>query len=180
MKGCFRFTLLLLLLFSSSLLYANELIVNFGGGKQPGTSQYNRTFGLDYSFYRKIRSYRQHFLLGVSVTHMTTDAATNQTVNAISLYPQLNLYPRDKSWGQPYFFVRALAPSYLSSNQLGAREQEHNFAFQAQVGFGAYLHFQDKQDAIISVSFKHFSNANIFSKNDGFDFPFVLSFGTKF
>ena len=111
---------------------------------------------------------------------MTTDAATNQTVNAISFYPQLNLYPRSQSWGQPYYFFRALAPSYMSSNQLGEREQEHNFAFQAQVGFGAYLHFQDKKDVIISVSFKHFSNANIFSKNDGYDFPFVLSLGTRF
>ena len=169
-----------MLLGSGSLTHADEIIINFGGGKQPDTSQYNKTFGLDYSFYRKIRSYRQHFLLGVSVTHMTTDAATNKTVNAISLYPQINLYPRKLDWGQPFFFVRALAPTYISSNQLGEREQEHHFAFQAQVGFGAYLNYQDTSDIIVSISFKHFSNANIFSENDGFDFPFVLSLGTRF
>ncbi len=179
-KDWFRFTLLLFLLLPDSPVYADELIVNFGGGNQLDTSQHNKTFGLDYSFYRKVRSYRQHFLLGVSVTHMTTDATANQTVNSISLYPQINLYPRSQDWGQPFFFVRALGPSYISSNRLGEREQKHHFSFQAQVGYGAYLHFQDKRNAIISVSFKHFSNANIFSGNDGFDFPFVLSLGTSF
>jgi len=169
-----------MLLFSDSPLYADELIVNFGGGKQFGASQYNKTYGLDYSFYRKIRSYRQHFLLGVSITRMVTDAATNKTVDAISIYPQVNLYPKKQSWGQPFFFVRALAPSYISSNQLGERKQEHNFAFQAQVGFGAYFNYPDKRDSFVTLSFKHFSNANIFSENDGFDFPVVLSAGIMF
>ena len=180
MKNRFRLTLSIILLCSSPLTQADEVIISFGGGKQPDASQNNKTFGLDYSFYRKIRSYRQHFLLGVSVTHMTTDTATNKTVNAISFYPQLNLYPRKLDWGQPFFFVRALAPTYISSNQLGEREQEHHFAFQAQVGFGAYLNFQDTRGIIVSISFKHFSNANIFSENDGFDFPVVLSLGTRF
>jgi len=179
-KHCFLPVLAAILLFASPLLFADEITVNFGGGKQQSTSQYNKTFGLDYSFYRKIRSYRQHFLLGMSVTRMTTDAATNKTVTAISFYPQINLYPRRQSWGQPFFFVRALGPSYISSNQLGARKQEHNFAFQAQVGFGAYLNYKEKRDAIVSVSFKHFSNADLFSNNDGFDFPIVLSAGVRF
>lgn len=180
MKGCFKFALSIFLWLWGSPLYADEVIINFGGGKQFHTSQNNKTFGLDYSFYRKIRSYRQHFLLGVGVTHMATDADTNKTVNAISFYPQLNLYPRKLNWGQPFFFVRALAPTYISSNQLGEREQEHHFAFQAQVGFGAYLNFQDTREIIVSISFKHFSNANIFSDNDGFDFPVVLSAGLRF
>jgi len=180
MKNRLILLLFLSLSFSGSCLYADEVIVNFGGGKQHSTSQYNKIFGLDYSFYRKIRSHRQHFLLGVSVTRMTTDAATNKTVDAISLYPQINLYPRRQSWGQPFFFVRALGPSYISSNQLGARKQEHNFAFQAQVGFGAYLNYKDKRDGIITLSFKHFSNANIFNDNEGFDFPIVLSAGIRF
>jgi hypothetical protein len=180
MRNWFILTLPIILLCSSPPSQADEVIVNYGGGKLFHTSQTNKTFGLDYSFYRKIRSYRQHFLLGVSVTHMTTDTATNKTVNAISFYPQINLYPRKLNWGQPFFFVRALAPTYISSNQLGEREQEHHFSFQAQVGFGAYLNYQDTRDIIVSISFKHFSNANIFSENDGFDFPVVLSAGLRF
>lgn len=179
-KKLARLLLLAILSASHSGLYADELLVNFGGGNQPDASQTNKTFGVDYSFYRFVRSQRQHILLGISLTHMTTDAEQNTEVNAISIYPQLNLYPRAQSWGQPFFFVRALAPSYMSSNELGSRKQDHHFSFQAQVGFGAYLKYHEEADLLLSISYKHFSNANIFDDNDGFDFPVVISLGTRF
>lgn len=180
MKHLVQSTLTILLLCVSLLLHADELIVNAGGGKQYGASQHNRTFGLDYSFYRKVRSNRQHLLLGLSLTRMSTDVPGSKTILAISLYPQLNLYSKRQSWGQPFFFVRALGPSYISSNQLGARKQKNHFAFQAQVGIGAYLNYQEKKQGIIMLSFKHFSNAGIFNVNEGFNFPVVLSIGAKF
>ncbi len=33
---------------------------------------------------------------------------------------------------------------------------------------------------MLQVSFKHFSNANWFSDNDGIDIPFVLTFGYSY
>mgnify|MGYP000334921195 CR=1 FL=1 len=180
MKYFFQPMLTILLLCMSPLLYADELIVNAGGGKQYGASQHNRTFGLDYSFYRKVRSHRQHLLLGLSLTRMSANTPGSGSILAISLYPQLNLYPKRQSWGQPFFFVRALGPSYISSNKLGTRNQKNHFAFQAQVGVGAYLNYQEKRDGIVMLSFKHFSNAGIFNVNEGFNLPVVLSVGVKF
>ncbi|WP_323846026.1 acyloxyacyl hydrolase [Microbulbifer magnicolonia] len=159
---------------------ANELLLSAGGGPQPDSSQSNRTYGIDYSFKRFEKSYRQHIHLGVSYTRVETDAAEYESFHALSIYPQLNLYPRKQSWGQPYFFVRALGPSYISSNQLGDRHQDNHFAFQAQVGYAARINWQGKEDLVLMVSWKHFSNANLFSDNDGIDMPFVVNVGLNF
>lgn len=172
-------------LFAISLLcygqaQADELILSAGGGPQYDSQQHNYSYGLDYSFMRIKRSYRQDFLLGLSFTHVGANAANDTGFSAISIYPQINLYPRAQTWGQPYFFVRALGPSYISRNRLGDRQQAKNFAFQAQFGIGAYLKYREKEQGIITLSFKHFSNANIFKDNDGIDLPFTISVGMRF
>ena len=119
---------------------------------------------------------------------MWTDAASNDSMYAVSIYPQISLYPVEgswpysitPSWAEPYFFVRALGPSYISSNNLGDRQQAHNFAFQAQIGVGAVIKTRNDTEVIVALSWKHFSNANLFNSNDGIDFPIVLSVGIKF
>jgi hypothetical protein len=167
---------------------ADELIVNYGGGSQESSRQENRTTGVDYAFYRREKSQRQHLLIGVSYSYLSTDANEHKKIHAFSIYPQLSLFPSADGkfagifpgWAQPYFFVRALGPSYISGNQLGDREQSNHFAFQAQVGFGLQLDFGDDGKGIVSLSFKHFSNANFFEDNDGLDFPVVLSLGVEY
>ncbi|MCZ6619363.1 MAG: acyloxyacyl hydrolase [Gammaproteobacteria bacterium] len=166
---------------------ANELILTHGGGSQISSSQENRTLGVDFAFYRYERSPRQHLLIGVSYTYMSTDTVENDEIHALSIYPQLSLFPRAEgkfarafpNWVNPYFFVRALGPSYISANRLGEREQANHFAFQAQIGVGLQLDFGQEREGVLSLSWKHFSNANLFDDNDGFDFPIVLSLGIK-
>ena len=160
--------------------FADEILFSAGGGPQPDSPQRNSTYGIDYSFKKFEKSYRQHIHLGVSYTKVKTDAAEHQSFDAISIYPQLNLYPRQRNWGQPYFFVRALGPSYITSNQLGDRHQDNHFAFQAQVGYAARINWQSNEDLVVMVSWKHFSNANLFSDNDGIDMPFVVNIGLNF
>ena len=60
----------ILLSAASFATLADELILNAGGGPQNESQQHNRSYGLDYSFHRIERSYRQHFLLGISFTHV--------------------------------------------------------------------------------------------------------------
>ncbi|WP_250460473.1 acyloxyacyl hydrolase [Microbulbifer litoralis] len=158
----------------------DELLFSAGGGFQPDSPQRNSTYGIDYSFKKFEKSYRQHIHLGVSYTKVQTNAAEHKSFHAVSIYPQLNLYPRQRSWGQPYFFVRALGPSYISANQLGDRRQDNHFAFQAQVGYAARINWQSKEDLVVMISWKHFSNANLFGDNDGIDMPFVVNVGLNF
>ena len=108
----------LLICFSTSIL-ANDLILTLGGGKQPDSNQENKTASLDFNFFEYKRSDRQTINIGMSYTQIKTDFETGKKIQAISIYPQLTLFPPENSWFSnqvskttiPYFFVRALWPT---------------------------------------------------------------------
>lgn len=171
-------------------VYASEpyVLLTLGAGPQPGASQTNRSVGIDLNLWQFERSPRQSLSLGVSYTYLDTNQGPNEHLHAFSIYPQLTLTPHETGWArswlpasvEPFFFVRALGPSYISENSLGERDQAHHFAFQAQVGAGFTFLAANGQRRHVSLSWKHFSNAYLYSDNDGIDIPVVLSFGTQF
>lgn len=173
------------LLAAPAALARDALILTLGAGSQPHADQSNKSAGLDYSFYRYERSAHQHLHIGVSYTRVRTDTTDNDQLWAVSVYPQLSIYPEAAGrfralfpdWASPYFFVRALAPTYLSEKRLGEREQAKHFSFQAQVGFGLGLRLGEQREGIVSLSWKHFSNGSLLEPNDGIDIPLVLSLG---
>ncbi|MCZ6657332.1 MAG: acyloxyacyl hydrolase [Gammaproteobacteria bacterium] len=176
-----------LLLAMASPSAANELVLSMGGGQQLDSDQENKTIGLDYAFYEFKRSARQTLTVGVSYTYLETNFGSNEDLYAISVYPQLALFPDTTSWVSrhvpdgttPYFFVRALGPTYISEKRFGEREQSEHFTFQAQVGVGVRFDTRSGREGSLSISWKHFSNANLFPDNDGFDLPIVVSFGLR-
>ncbi len=180
MRGCVVALWLVALGHAAS---ADDLLVNYGAGPQRYASQRNETFGVDYSFRRFERSARQHIDVGVSYTRLSTNTAANDHLYAIGVYPQLTFWPTATSrvgrhsppWGKPFFFVRALGPTYISENTFGSRKQAHHLSLQAGIGVGVLV----KNRTLLMVSWKHFSNANVFSSNDGFDVPLVLHFGVR-
>lgn len=173
--------LIMCTLFITNSAYADEWFISMGGGDQlHEENQSNHSIGIDYSFAKWKRSYRQFMYFGVSATAMQSDTDDYDEMYALSIYPQLTLFAEQQSYGHPFFFVRALGPSYLSENRLGKRQQAYHFAFQAQVGVGLYIPLDEKQNLLASISFKHFSNANIFSENDGIDLPVMLNIGLAY
>lgn len=171
------------LLLASSLALAgepvNELFISGGTGRQLDSDQHNSQFAIDYNFHHFQRSARSGFTLGMGYTRLRTDAAINTTINAYSLYPQLTLWPVSQRLPGAYFFVRALGPTYLDENRLGDRQQANHFAFQSQVGVGLRRPLYGNSKMMLQVSWKHFSNANLFDENDGIDVPFVFAFGVS-
>lgn len=159
---------------------ADEFQLTLGGGPVTQADQTHNTVGMDYTFYRFERSSRQHLSIGASYTYIGSDASHSDSLYAISLFPQLTLLADERSWGKPFFFVRALGPSYISERQLGAQRQANHFTFQAQVGGGIYFDWADNRRGFVSLSWKHFSNSDFFSPNDSIDLPAVFSIGTKF
>lgn len=163
----------------SNTANADDLIwlVNAGGGQQSNSEQDNRMAGADLIFYRHERSERQEIVIGVGYTDINTNAGFNEHVQAVSIFPQLNLYGKGNDAVRPMFFVRALGPTWLSKRNLGDREQGSNFAFQAQIGAG--LWFGKDKDWLVSLSYKHFSNAGLASPNEAFDVPVLLTVGYR-
>lgn len=163
----------------SNTVLANDLIclVNAGAGQQSNSEQDNRMAGADLVFYQHARSERQEIVIGVGYTDIHTNAGFNEHVQAVSIFPQLNLYGKGNDAVRPMFFVRALGPTWLSNRNLGDREQGRNFAFQAQIGAG--LWFGKDKDWLLSLSYKHFSNAGLASPNEAFDVPVLLTVGYR-
>ncbi len=159
---------------------ADQLLLSWGGGSQLNSSQHNDQFAVDYEFFEYERSQRSRLSIGASYTRLTTDAAINRTITAVSIYPQLTLTPVRESLRNTFFFVRALGPSYMSSNVFGSREQDNHFSFQAQVGVGFKKDLSNGNSLLFKTSWKHFSNANLFHDNDGYDIPFVFTMGYSF
>jgi hypothetical protein len=174
---------------------ADEITASIGGGPQFGSDysgvnadQVNRTLGIEYTFLTVPRGSRSSFQFGAGYTYIGTDSSNFDSLHAISIYPQLRMIPGPDStirdWfaasTEPFFYVRALGPTYISSNRLGSRVQSNNFSFQAQIGVGFSIQRSDNRDFTMSLSFKHFSNAGLFDDNDGIDLPFQLNFGFRF
>jgi len=157
-----------------------QILLGLGSGPQLDADQRNTQSSVDYTFFQYRRSMRQTLAIGTGYTRLRTDAATNTEIHAFSLYPQLTLWPLQQTLPRAFFFVRALGPTYLSANMLGTRRQAQHFAFQAQVGVGYRLELDNRQAVLLQLSFKHFSNANLFHDNDGIDIPFVLTVGLAF
>ena len=159
----------------ASVEFEPQLWLNAGWGKQSNAGQNNGTWGADLLLWEYHRSAKQSLSLGVSYTHLVTDRDNNSRMEAFSIVPQYNLYAESWRNTTPFFFLRAIGPSYISQTQLGSREQANHFAFQAQVGAGLILGHEKPWR--VSLSYKHFSNGYLFSPNDGIDVPLLLTVG---
>lgn len=167
----------------------SELIgfVSLGGGPQGASDQSHRSLGVDLNVYQHQGTVRREISIGVGYTYINSNSGGNHVLHAVSVYPQLQLTPVDKTrftrflpeGAEPYFLVRFLAPSYMSERSLGNRQQENHFTFQAGFGVGFRIAGGSGRDQHLTLMWKHFSNANLYDENDGIDVPLVLSFGMR-
>jgi hypothetical protein len=167
---------------------ADELSLLLGSGPQAGSEQRNEVAGVEYGFYTLQRSARQHLQIGVSYSRFQSNKGPPGSMYAVSIYPQLTFYPSPTSKIArsmpsrigPYFFVRMLAPTYISESTLGERNQANHFAFLAEVGAGITVDLPKGRHALINVTWRHISNANLSSPNDGIDVPFTVKIGVRY
>jgi hypothetical protein len=168
--------------------HADELALFGGAGPQAGSDQRNRVVGFEYSFFTYERSQRQQLQVGVAYARYETNANPSEELHVVSVFPQLTFYPPKTSrlaqampkGVLPYFYTRMLGPAYISQSSLGEREQANHFAFHAQIGAGFVFESEKGRQVVAHVSWRHLSNANLFSPNDGIDVPVVLTFGVRF
>lgn len=173
------------------LVLSDSLVMlSLGGGPQPSGHQSHRTAGIDVDVWQYQRSARQQLSIGMGYTYLHSSRGPEDELHIVSVYPQLTLTPASgdfllrglRPWlpaaSVPYFFVRALGPSYMSRDSIGRREQRH-VTLQAMFGLGVHWPSASGRQHHLTLSWKHFSNANLFADNDGIDIPLVLSFGMR-
>ena len=168
-------------LWHNSTVYAQEadLWLYAGGGKQLHTDeQHNRIFGADVNVLHHRYSDIQTWSLGAGVAQLNANHGEIRELTAVSVFPQLTLRLPRTDHLKPYFFVRALGPTYLSARGLGERKQAYSWAFQSQVGIGAYV--GTTENWTLNVSFRHYSNANFGKPNEGIDTLLILTIGNRF
>lgn len=172
----------------TAICFADEVSVFFGSGAQPGSEQRNTIGGIEYSFYTFARSARQHLQVGVSYSRWHSNSGAPQTLHSISVYPQLTFFPSSSSWvarsipnrAKAFLFARMLGPTYISEPSLGERKQAGNFSFHAQLGAGLNLETRTGQQTLVTLSWRHLSNARLARPNDGIDVPLVVTLGVRF
>lgn len=174
-------SLLSLWLLSAGEAHADKWLLSVSGGREPGVDQDNFMAAIDYEFAERPRSQRSALSFGVSYANIRNNAAEGAgEAHVLTLYPQLTLYPVRESMRNTYFFVRALGPGYLSENHFGHLQQSNNFTFLAQVGVGYRMPLDGASSLLWQLSWRHYSNAGLFSANDGIDFPVTLSVGMRY
>ena len=83
------------------------------------------------------------------------------------------------AWLSPYIEA-TVTPSYISTKTFGYKQQGSHFVFQDTLGFGVEIGDPNHQRMDINYMFIHYSNANLFTPNNGYDIPFVLNVGYLF
>jgi hypothetical protein len=103
--------------------------------------------------------------------HTTAPSNQNLTAGAVSL--ALRFYPFP-SYNSAYA-LGSLGPALLSTRKFGVNTQGSNLSLQTNIGLGMEVHSFD-----VNLRLAHFSNAGIFSPNQGFNVLYLLSFGYLF
>lgn len=120
------------------------------------------------------------FTLNASTGYWTAPSDQDNHLMTLGLQPTCRVYFSHNMmhYTRPYLFI-GYGPAYLTHKKLGAKEQGANFAFQGDVG-GGFEFGKNYKGIDINLRMVHFSNANLFTPNQGFDFLYVLSIGYLF
>ncbi len=122
--------------------------------------------------------WRTHMTLGTlngALGRWYSTAPQNKNLITAAVSVAARIYPFDLESACDPYILGSWGPTYLSTRELGNNEQGTNLTFQWIGGLGVeYQH--------IDVNFKyvHYSSAQLFSPNEGFNIQYMLSVGYLF
>lgn len=153
-------------------LFSKKLPVFWGGDVRV-----SRGFNLQYQ--RNIFHARKVFSLDVGATlgHWQTDARGQRFWSA-ALFPLLRFTFLRSTSADVYLNYSLAGPAYLSKTKLDDHDTGRHFTFQDFMGLGLFL--GKKRNLNLEARIAHFSNGNIFPKNDGVMVPLTFAIGYCF
>lgn len=116
--------------------------------------------------------------VGGDVSWWQYPASTVENLYAVSAFFDVRFWFFHSHYFSPYFTYAIAGPTWISRNYLGRAYLGKHFLFQDFMGVGANIGQHPAFN--VSVKFWHYSNGDIFPRNNGFDVPIVLSLGVIF
>lgn len=169
---------LLVSLFSTNIFaWDHSIELGYGYSQDPNHSRYrNSGFWLNGDFYRLWSSCWSRWSLNGSLGqwHTTTPQNKHLTTGAVSL--SLRAYPLKDYLDYTPYAIATAGPAVISNRQFGYNTQAKNITIQTNAGLGLEIHHTYD----VNLRMEHFSNANTFKPNEGFNILYLLSFGYLF
>lgn len=114
---------------------------------------------------------------GVSATYFQS-RKDKTDVFAFSIFPVLRFYLMRKKGFDFYANYSIIGPAYISKADIDGFKSGPKITYQDTMGFGVF--FGKKRKYNIEFRIMHYSNGNIFTKNDGVAIPLQLTLGKTF
>ncbi|MDO6740362.1 MULTISPECIES: acyloxyacyl hydrolase [Polaribacter] len=114
---------------------------------------------------------------GVSATYFQSTRGKTD-VFAFSIFPVLRFYLLRKKDYDFYTNYSIIGPTYISKSNIDNTETGPKSTYQDTMGFGVFFGKERKYN--LELRIMHYSNGNIFTKNDGVAIPLQLTFGKTF
>lgn len=130
------------------------------------------------AYEREMYRHGTHFTIDLGGSVSYWERASSGLAD-FAVFPALKFWwNRDARVWTPYLLL-SVGPSYITRSQFGAGDDlGSNFIFQDILG--VCLKMGQKNPINTCVKFQHYSNANLFMPNHGFDVPVLFSLGYAF
>lgn len=175
-----RFRLIIFVLFihcQGSLAWRHELSVGYGGGQEIDENYSNTLFVANAKIY-KFPDIDQTLIatIDASVSWLHADTPEHNSLWSASLAPALRGYFINPHYHmiKPYLEISS-GPAYISKHKLGDQTQGGLYVLQSTLGGG--IEFVKIHGLDLNLHFAHYCNAGLYTPNQGFDFPFIVSLG---
>lgn len=114
---------------------------------------------------------------GVSATYFQSTRGKTD-VFAFSIFPVLRFYLLRKKEYDFYTNYSIIGPTYISKSDIDNTQTGPKATYQDTMGFGVFFGKNRKYNFELRIM--HYSNGNIFTKNDGVAIPIQFTFGKTF
>jgi opacity protein-like surface antigen len=164
---------------SSTFAWDHGVTIGYGYAKELGESYINKGFLLDMTLYKIQADSKLDFSLKASTAYWKAGTTDNNTLFTAGIGIGARAYFTRTAWISPYIHA-SISPSYISAKKFGNKEQGSHFVFQDTFGFGVEIGPPNGNKIDINYMFIHYSNANLFTPNNGYDIPAVVNIGYLF
>jgi hypothetical protein len=114
---------------------------------------------------------------GASITAFQS-SLTNENIVAFSIFPVLRFYLLRRDGFDFYTNYSLIGPTLLTKSDIDGLETGPKTTFQDTMGFGVFFGKNRKYNAELRIM--HYSNGNIFTRNDGVAIPLQFTLGKTF